>query len=256
MAVELSRTLEALKTERDTVSALLQTRRELITSVSHELRTPIATLHTYLEATLGGLEEIPPVTLRHDLNVMAHEVIQLSGLIDDLFSLSRVEVGKLTLRLVPTDITPLIRGIVDTAAPLAWQNGRIQVIAELPDASLFVLADAGRVEQILWNLLHNSLRYTPPGGIVVLAARLDDRDPRDVCIEVRDTGSGIDPVDLPYIWDRFYQGGNPQSPEQSAHTTGVGLALVKDLTEAMQGKVNVISTLQQGSCFSIRLPRA
>jgi signal transduction histidine kinase len=241
MAEALETTLSELKTERDTVRGLLETRRELIAGVSHELRTPVATLRGYLESTRADSPTLP-----HDLEVMTHEMIRLQALIDDLFTLSRAEVGRLTLRCVPTDVGELARRVVDTAAPLAWQSGRVQVVADVPSELPTAIADARRLEQVLRNLVHNAVRYTPPGGIVAVVARAE----RDVCIEVRDTGAGIAANDLPHIWERFYRGS--QTDENHA---GLGLALVKELTEAMGGTVSVESTAGAGSVFRVGLRR-
>jgi signal transduction histidine kinase len=249
MAVELSQTLSDLQTERDTVAGLLQTRRELMASVSHELRTPVATMRSYLESLLTHWEDAPPPHLRHDLETITGEVIRLQALIDDLFTLSQAEVGQLTLRPEPTDLTPLIQRVVSIASPLAWQASRIQVTSDLPEDLPLAVADAGRLEQVLRNLVHNGVRHTPPGGIVAITAQAQ---PKQVWIEVRDTGEGIPPETLPHIWERFYRGSGKEGHESRA---GLGLALVKELSEAMGGTVTVESVLGQGSHFTIRLPR-
>jgi signal transduction histidine kinase len=244
MAATLEKTLTELRTERDTVSGLLQTRRELIAAVSHELRTPVATMRGYLESTLAGWQDAPPSTLRHDLEVMGREVNQLQGLIDDLFTLSRAEVGRLTLRCIPTNVAPVIQHVVETTAPLAWQSGRVKIVAELPPTLPLALVDAQRLEQILHNLIRNGIQHTPPGGIVALSAQSTTSG---VEIAIRDTGSGIAPEILPHIWDRFYS--------MNTHNGGgLGLSVVKDLTEAMGGSVDVESTIGQGSCFRVCLP--
>jgi signal transduction histidine kinase len=249
MAADLEFTLSALKTERDTVSGLLQTRRELIAGVSHELRTPVATMRGTLESALANWQDAPPETLRHDLEVMGREIARLQTLLDDLFTLSRAEVGHLTLRCVPTDVSALIRRVVDTTAPLAWQRRRVRVVANVPAGLPLASADAGRLEQVLLNLIHNSLRHTPPGGIVVVAAR-EGADHSAMCIEVRDTGEGIPSEDLPHIWERFHRGSQSDDYGENA---GLGLALVKELTVAMGGSVDVTSVVGEGSCFTIRL---
>lgn len=287
MAAALDAAMTALQTERDRVTALLEARRQLIAGVSHELRTPLATLRGYLESLkrevglssseAGGSDldtvpvgeaEKPPTeaaftetgasrypALRHDLDVMDRELIRLQTLIDDLFTLSRAEVNGLSLDLQCVDLRAIVTRRVDAIAPLAWQRDRVQVLVEpsedLPSASTRVVVDAGRVEQILVNLLRNALRHTPPGGIVVVS--LDATGPDDVALRVCDTGTGIAPEDLPHIWERFYRGA--EARDRDAHGAGLGLSLVKELTEAMEGRVGVQNMPGEGTCFHVCFPR-
>ncbi len=251
MAANLERAMRQLQGERDTVAGLLQSRRELIVSVSHELRTPLATLRSYLEMTLNHWEETPHTALQQDLQVMEDEVFRLQALVEDLFTLSRAEVGRLTLRCEPTDVGTLVKRIVETRAPLAWRASRIEVVADVPCDLLPALVDASRLEQVLQNLLHNAVRHTPPGGIVAVTATTG---PDSIALQVKDTGEGIAPLDLPRIWERFYQANSERTPTTSG--AGLGLALVKELIEGMGGSVSVDSILGEGSCFTIHLPRA
>jgi signal transduction histidine kinase len=252
MAADLQRAVEQVEAERDTIAQLLAARRELIASVSHELRTPVATLRGYLESTVSHWNGTPPTTLRADLEVMERETVHLQALINDLFTLARAEVGKLDLYSKPVDVGALVRHIAATQAPLAWQRGRVEVVADAPPDPQLALADAGRLEQVVQNLLHNAIRHTPPGGIVALAVGPDPDDAGMIRLQVNDTGEGIAEEDVPHIWERFYRG-------QTARTeggTGLGLALVKELTEAMNGTVAVESALGRGSRFTICLPRS
>jgi signal transduction histidine kinase len=178
---------------------------------------------------------------------MDHEIQRLSGLIDDLFTLSQADVDNLPLTCAPTSLPPLIGQVVETFAPLAWNSGKVEVAANLPDQLPAVQADARRLQQVLLNLLRNAVRHTPPGGIVAILA---EAEATTVRIEVRDTGAGIDPADLPHIWERFYRGKNATS-----ESAGLGLALVKELVEAMNGSVTTESAPGQGSCFTVRLPQ-
>jgi signal transduction histidine kinase len=249
MANDLERTVGELQTERDKVTSLLQSRRDLIANVSHELRTPVATIRGYLESTRAGRGEESP-RLQHDLEVMEREVGHLQMLIEDLFTLSRAEVGELVLANEPMDVSAIVRRMVDTVAPLAWQSGRVEVVAQVSPDLPSALADERRLGQVLSNLLHNGVRHTPPGGIVAVIAAAEQEAVR---IEVRDTGEGIPPEDLPYVWERFYRGESVRA--EDSRGAGLGLALVKELTEAMGGTVEVESVLGQGSCFTVRLPR-
>lgn len=242
MLADLDRSHRELQAERDQVAALLNGRRELVASVSHELRTPVSTARGYLETALR--QAAVPENLRHDLEIVDREIVRLQTLIDDLFTLSRAEVGQLALHCQPIDLGPLIGRVIETTAPLAWQSSRVQVSAEVPAALPRASIDEARFEQVLRNLLHNAIRHTPPGGIVVTIGRAEADV---VVIEVRDTGAGIAPDDLPHVWERFYRAGEKGE-------VGLGLAIVKELVEAMGGSVSVESKLGEGSCFTVKLP--
>jgi signal transduction histidine kinase len=250
MAEDLSRTLQALAVERDSVRQLLASRRELVASVSHELRTPVATMRAQIESTLAHWDDAPPPSLRRDLEVMEGEVLRLQRLIDDLFALSQAEIGALDMSCAAVDVAAVAGRMVDAVAPLAWQSGRVDVVADLPPNLPPAWADEARLEQVLSNLLRNAVRHTPPGGIVALVAAAE---PDAVRIEVRDTGEGIAPHDLARIWERFYRGANVRT--RDGRGAGLGLALVKEFVEAMEGTVAVESAVGEGSCFTVRLPR-
>lgn len=249
MASDLNGTLRALQDERDRVTALLQAQRELTASVSHELRTPVATQRSYLDTLLG--EGTLPPHVRTELAVVERETRRLQSLIDDLFVLSRTEIGRLTLRMEPLDLGAVAERVAATLAPIGWQQGRVTIAAQTPPTPVLALADEERFEQVLRNLVHNGVRHTPPGGIVAIAVT---EDVHHAIVQVNDTGSGIAPDDLPHIWKRFYRADAARSLDQSG--AGLGLALVKELTEAMGGSVAVESAVGEGSSFILRLPRA
>lgn len=257
MAETLQRTLTELQDERDRVAELLRTRRELVASVSHELRTPVATVRALLDPLVDRWDARAPSEARHDLEIIAGEVMRLQMLIDDLFTLSRLEVDRLTLQVAPFDVGQILRQLGEAMAPLAWQSGRVELVADVPAALPFARADCERLKQIVANLLRNAVRYTAPGGIVVIAAAADGDWLR---LDVRDTGPGIASEDLPHLWDRFYRGRQAFPAAAAAFQpqdgAGLGLALVKELTEAMGGMVAVESVPGQGSCFTVRLPCA
>jgi signal transduction histidine kinase len=248
MAADLERTLHDLEAERDRAAGLLDARRQLVAAVSHELRTPVATLRGYLETALERNAAVP-ADLRADLETMAGEVARLQRLIEDLFTLSRAEVGRLELSARPTDVGAVVSRLVDTLAPLAWTQRRVQVLAEVPPDVPAAQADAQRLEQVVSNLLGNAVRHTPPGGLV---AAVVAGEPDAVRVDVRDTGEGIAPEELPRVFERFYRG----QGADGRGGAGLGLALAKELTEAMGGALTATSTPGEGSCFTVRLPRA
>jgi len=249
MADQLEAAHASLAAERDRVAKLLRDRQDLVANVSHELRTPVATLRGYLEANLRAVEEDAGASINHDLAVMEGEVLRLQRLIDDLFLIAQADAGGLALEAAPTDLAALVTQRVEALAPLAWQQGRVELIAEAPAEGLLALVDPLRTEQVLANLLRNALRHTPPGGIVVARAAEDDGR---ALLEVCDTGVGIAAEDLPHVWERFYRGDGPRSPDAGA---GLGLALVRELALAMGGAVDVSSRPGEGSTFRVWLPR-
>jgi signal transduction histidine kinase len=172
-------------------------------------------------------------------------------LIDDLFTLARAEVGRLDLRCEPTDIGALARRAVETVAPLSWRDARVEVVARVSPGLPSAQVDATRVEQALHNLLRNALRHTPPGGIIVVVA---ERAAERLALRVRDTGEGIVADDLPHIWERFYRADHTRASDTSG--AGLGLALVKEVVEAIGGAVAVESEPGRGSVFSLLLPLA
>jgi signal transduction histidine kinase len=226
-------------------------RRKLVAAVSHELRTPVATVRAMLESILERSNGSLSQSLQADLETIEGEVKRLQRLIDDLFALSRAEVGQLALDCRPVDVESVVKHIVDAVAPLAWRSDRVQVVADLPEVLPRAHADLSRLEQVLANLLRNGVRHTPPGGIVAVMAEAEGETIR---LEVRDTGEGISPDDLPHVWDRFYRGESAR--EHDRRGAGLGLSLVRELVEAMGGSVSAESTPGEGSTFTVRLPRA
>jgi signal transduction histidine kinase len=237
MLTGLEETIRALDAEQHKVTRLLQLRQELFANVSHDLRTPLATLSVQLE----GMANAPTATPQ--VPALQHEVALLTRLVDDLFSLARADTQQLALRIAPTDVRAVILNAVQSAAPLAWQSGRVEVSADVPLQLPLMMADGARLEQTLRNLIHNGQRYTLPGGIVVVSARAED----DVIhIRVRDTGGGIAPGELPHIWERYYH-----DPEGGG--TGLGLTLAKAFVESVGGSIDVESRLGEGTCFTLIL---
>ncbi len=250
MADELERALRDLEIERDKVTAVLKSRRELFVSISHDLRTPIATMRGYLESISARVEEIGLSDLQEDFAVIERGALHLQRLIDNLFAIARAETGGIDFVLQVTDIKPLLEHITASINPLAWRKSRIKIMTELPPTLPAIQVDSQRLVQIISNLVDNSLKHTPPGGIIIISANEINTS---VAIQVRDTGEGIAAEDLPCIWDRFFRATAAQDRKISG--TGLGLALVKELTERMGGTVAVESAVGDGTCFTLTFPR-
>jgi signal transduction histidine kinase len=249
MAKTLSDSLRQLEGERDRAARLLESRRILFAEVSHELRTPIAILRGYLDSISDHWDQLPPDILKNDLTVIYKETIRLQSLVDDLFAVAQAEAGGLSLAPEPVAPREVIHNVVQSFAPLAWERDRVQLTSDVDDAVPLVMADSRRLEQVLYNLVRNAVRHTPPGGLVSLRAMAEDEYVR---FEVRDTGEGLSAEEAGRVWERFYRVDDQEHPGDGA---GLGLFIVKELTEAMGGSVELVSAPEAGSCFIARLPR-
>lgn len=222
-------------------------RRDFISNVSHELRTPLASLKALAETLSDGAIDDPPAARRF-LARMQTEVDALTQMSTELLELTRIESGQVPLQLKPIAPTQLLQSAADRMKAQAERAGldlRAECNPHLPP----VPADTSRLEQVLVNLIHNAIKFTPPGGEIRLFARQDGKYVRfDVC----DTGGGIDPDDLPRIFERFYKADRARS--RSGSGTGLGLSIAKHIVEAHGGKIWAESEPEKGSTFHFTIP--
>ncbi|GAA2787710.1 ATP-binding protein [Crossiella cryophila] len=220
-------------------------RRDMIGDISHELRSPLTTLRGWLEAAADGQRPMEPDLV----NVLLTETLTLQQLIDDLQDLALAESGQ--LRLHPQRL-PVAETLLSVAMANQAQAAELGLTVAVDAAeTLTVQADPVRLRQAVANLVSNALRHTARGGRVTLSARSDGSD---VLITVADNGSGIDPEELPLVFDRFWRAEKSRSRRTGG--SGLGLVIVRRLTEAQGGEVTATSTLGQGSAFTLRLPAA
>jgi signal transduction histidine kinase len=221
-----------------------QQRRNMTADIAHELRTPLHIIQGNLEGMLDGVYE--PTT--ENITDTLDETRLLARLVDDLQTLSLAEAGQLPLH--PTRFL-LADLLADAAAGFesraAAQN--VNLLVDVPDPSPEMEADYDRLYQVLANLLTNALRHTPENDSITLRA---EAIPDGVRITVSDTGSGISPEDLPYIFDRFWRG--DKSRARTEGSSGLGLAITKQLVLAHGGTISVESELGEGTTFIIELP--
>lgn len=256
-------TIGALLLIRDItqLSMLERSRRDLVANVSHELRTPLASLKLLVE-TLQS--EPPPEVARRMLGQMAQEVDAVTQLVDELHELSQIESGRVTLKLTPTPIRPVVERALERIKPQADRK-QIAIAAEFHDAASCALIDGDRVGQVLLNLLHNAVKFSAPGGHVTVRTALvnhngdaehDDASPGSLWLQVSviDTGIGIPAQELPRIFERFYKVDRART--RNAGGTGLGLAIAKHLVEGHGGRLWASSVEGQGSTFSFTLPAA
>lgn len=225
-------------------------RRNLTADVAHELRTPLHILQGNLEGLLDG---VYPPSEEH-LRATLDEAQRLARLVDDLQTLSLAESGKLPLYPQPVAALDLLDETAASFSAAASAAGvELLVTPAAPDAAdLLVNVDAGRMAQVLANLVANALRHTPPGGHIRLnAAAVDNHQVR---LEVADTGAGISPEDLPFVFERFWRGNKARTRQPGETGSGLGLAIARQFVEAHGGQIEVASPPGSGAQFTITLP--
>ena len=225
-------------------------KNEFLATLSHELRNPLAPMRSALHM-LRSQRDLDPDRARGLLETMDRQVGQMSRLVEDLLDISRITRGIIELRPEPLDVGEEIRSTVQSCRG-ALEVGAHRLEVQLPPEKLRVVADRVRLQQILENLILNSVKYTEPGGHIRVAARADGDE---VVISVSDNGIGIAPDKLKQVWDLFVQ--VDESPERTRKGLGIGLALVRDLVLRHGGSVEAYSEgLDRGSTFTVRIPRA
>jgi signal transduction histidine kinase len=215
--------------------------------VSHELRTPLTLILSPVESLLNRQPPIAPEAMR-PLRMVRQNGLRLLRLINDLLEVVRLEEGRLKLTRKPVTLNEFVRGLTDSVRALAEQN-ELKVHLETPPQPLVVQGDPNRLEKVLLNLLSNAIKFTPSGGEIRVRSWRDNGLAK---VEVSDTGVGIAPDELPFVFDRFRQVGDPAARQQQG--LGLGLALAKELIEEHQGELTVSSKLNRGSSFIISLP--
>ena len=214
---------------------------------SHELRTPLTILRGEIEVALRRPRS--PEEYAEVLQSSREEIERLSRLTDNLLTLARADAGETLAHREPVDVAVVARDVCRKLAPLSAQR-KVPLACEAPDPAM-VSGDAVALEQMIFNLVENALRYTPPGERATV--RVAARD-SEVTVEVADHGSGIPPEHLPHLFERFYRVDKARSREFGG--AGLGLSIVKTLVEAHRGHIEVRSEVGQGSTFAVRLPRS
>lgn len=224
-------------------------RKEFVANVSHELRTPLTVIKGYVETLRDGA--IDDMAKRdHYLDTIERHANQLTNLVSDLLELSRLDSQSTLPRRTNVDLAALCRRVADLLAPAIAAKGHTLSL-DVPSAIPSVPANADYLERALVNLLDNAIKYTPTGGKICIAVRLESPN---AVIEVADNGIGIPKDDLPRIFERFYRVDRSRSREMGG--TGLGLSIVKHVVQAHGGTVDVTSEANAGSRFRITLPLA
>jgi two-component system, OmpR family, phosphate regulon sensor histidine kinase PhoR len=222
-----------------------QVRRDFVANVSHELRTPLAGLKSVIETLQAGAIEDPAAT-KEFLARGDEEIDRLVLMVEELLELSRIESGEIPLALQEVPAGDILSAAVDRMQPKAERHG-LSLMLDAPDSLPNINADRNLLERAIVNLIDNAVKFTPTGGDIHVSARAKDGL---LTIDVRDTGEGIDPDDLPRVFERFYKADRARR----GGGTGLGLAIVKHSIEAHGGSVSAKSEPGHGSQFSFSIP--
>ncbi|MFJ3704326.1 MULTISPECIES: cell wall metabolism sensor histidine kinase WalK [Streptomyces] len=227
-------------------------RKVMVSDVAHELRTPLSNIRGWLEGAQDGIADADATFV----SSLLEEAVQLQHIIDDLQDLSAADAGALRLHPEPVRVEELLAHVVAAHQAQADAAG-VSLTVTVPEGHgpvPEVEADPVRLRQAIGNLVSNAVRHTPAGGRVTLRALATGPGGPDdgVLLEVADTGSGIAQEDLPYVFDRFWRAEKSRSRRTGG--SGLGLAIVRKLVEAHGGTAGVVSTVGQGSVFTLRLP--
>ncbi|MFC1947250.1 sensor histidine kinase [Chloroflexota bacterium] len=241
---EIGELADSFNSMATTLERVEHSRRQLTADIAHELRTPLTIIEGTVEGILDGVFEADD----EHLNSIKEQTWFLTHLINDLRDISLAESGQLNLNHQPTNIVDLAKRVVTGYEPNAGEKN-IQIDISNSVASLEMEIDPVRIEQVLSNLVRNAIRHTPAGGSITVTI---DRINNSLELSVSDTGEGIEPEDLPHVFERFYRSGTSRSRKEGG--TGLGLAIVKQMVEAHGGSVSVESTPGKGSIFRILLP--
>jgi signal transduction histidine kinase len=251
---ERTRELAALNLKLEASNARLQEldqlKSDFVSDVSHELRTPLTSIYGYVDYLLEGLGgELNPV-LKDSLTRVHGNTKRLIRLINDLLDLARIEAGRAELHLTRLPLMEVAGEVIDELRPLALDKD-IDLGLEASSPGLCVRADRDKLHQILLNLTHNAVKFTPPGGRVRVA--LASRGDGTVVTAVRDTGEGIPGEELTRVFEKFYQVGNADTHGKGS---GLGLTITQKLVELQGGTIWVASVPGQGTEFCFTLPAA
>lgn len=247
MLAQIQKRDQELERSRIEAEAANRAKDEFLAVVSHELRTPLSPVLAWARMLRSG--QLNPERTARALEVIERNVKSQAQLIEDLLDVSRIITGKLLLDVHPLDVASVVEAAVESVRPTAEIKGvRLQVSIE--PRGMRIAGDAERLKQVLWNLLSNAIKFTPSSGRIQVRARQVDSEAE---ISVRDSGKGIDPSFLPFVFDRFRQA---DSTSTRAHGgLGLGLSIVRHLVELHGGRVRAESAGEgMGATFTVDLP--
>ncbi len=229
------------------IKSLEREKDNLISMFGHDMKSSITTIGGFVLRLLKKANHIEEAKQKKYLEIIRNESGKLEALINDLLEFSRLQSGKLKLHFSPFSLDKELMELLDRYHLQASQSG-IKLELQNEEALPVIEADSSQLHRVFVNLMDNALKFSKEGGKIIITARETDQD---IIVEFEDQGSGIDPVDLPFIFDAFHRG----RVDGKIEGFGLGLAAVKTIVEGHGGEVRVISELGKGSVFTIALPK-
>jgi PAS domain S-box-containing protein len=247
LAIDTARLLEVTQRERQRAEEANRAKDEFLSVASHELRTPLNAILGWARLLSAG--SVPEDRREHALRVIERNAVAQVQLVEDILDVSRIITGKLRLEIGPTDVAQVVDAATDVVRPAAAAKGvRLHVVVD-PDATM-MMADAARLQQVIWNLLANAVKFTPAGGDVRVHVR---REGGRIELVVADSGQGIDPTFAPHLFEPFRQADG--SSTRAHGGLGLGLAIVKHVVELHGGRVGARSEgPRKGATFTVQIP--
>jgi two-component system phosphate regulon sensor histidine kinase PhoR len=229
--------------------------QDFIANISHELRTPLTSVRLMAE-TLEDTIDTDPDKAQEFVEKIENEIAYLSSLVAELLELSRLESGQMPMTIEPVEAEKLVREVMARMLPLA-QRHRVSLRTEIQQGSTQVVADSKLITRVLFNLVHNAIKFTPSGGTIVMGTAPQPGQYVQSFF-VRDTGVGIREEELGRVFERFYKADRARAKANyvgpGGGGTGLGLAIARQVVEAHSGRISVESTLDKGSTFTFTLP--
>ena len=241
--IELGETMNSLAKQ---LSRVEQIRREFIANVSHEIRTPLSYLQGYSEVLIDGLAESEEDRQKY-LRIIMEETVRLKTMVNEILQLSQIEAGHIQLQQKPFSMEALVRRTIDKLLPYATKRSIAIKFINMSEDVLTCFGDENRIKQVLINLLSNAVKHSYDNGNILINAY---RQGENIYVSIRDFGEGIPAEDLPFIWDRFYT----VDKRNSESSTGLGLAIAKNIMDVHGCEITVSSVYGEGSVFSFYLP--
>lgn len=248
--LQLKKANKKTQEQADTLQQLNQARSRFFANISHELRTPLTLIVGPLSVMLDQPRQWDQQFVRKHLSMIRRNGQNLMRLVEEILDISRMDENKLTLNEDDIELLPFVESVFSNfITQFSYQNLSYAVHHDVKE-NLWIKVDSNKLEKVLNNFLSNAMKHTSAGGNVALILRETDHS---LEFNVSDTGKGIHSRDIPFIFDRFYQSQQQDSPISGG--TGIGLSLVKDIAQLMKGEVTVESALGKGSTFTFLMPK-